>query len=168
MQPTLDSRACIHNIAIGGSNLLNVRFDPLCGLKSDISRGARSAKGCREQMHQNKCLFVELRYSITSSARASSVGGDCRSCGLSGVDQGSAASGDDHPDLPFHQIGRAERVLAKMPISRVFKPGRELVLSFQGTRLRLSSSARNVSVELAPFRKTAAPSATGRMSIRLM
>jgi hypothetical protein len=25
-------------------DLINVRFDPLCGLKSDISRGPRSAK----------------------------------------------------------------------------------------------------------------------------
>ena len=36
-------RACIHKIAIGDSGLSNVRFGPLCELKSDISRGPRSA-----------------------------------------------------------------------------------------------------------------------------
>src|SRR5258707_15063139 len=30
-------------IVIGHSDLINVRFGPLCGLKSDISRGPRSA-----------------------------------------------------------------------------------------------------------------------------
>jgi hypothetical protein len=34
------NRACTHEIAIGDSDLINVRFDPLCGLKSDISRGS--------------------------------------------------------------------------------------------------------------------------------
>ena len=32
-----------HKIAIGDSDLTNVRFGSLCGLKSDISRGPRSA-----------------------------------------------------------------------------------------------------------------------------
>src|SRR5262249_16571344 len=34
-------------IAIGDSDLINVRFRPLCGLKSDISRGPRSAKSAK-------------------------------------------------------------------------------------------------------------------------
>jgi hypothetical protein len=33
--------------AIGDSDLINVRFGPRCGLKSDISRGPRSANGSR-------------------------------------------------------------------------------------------------------------------------
>src|SRR5439155_20683275 len=36
-------RACTHKIASGDSDLINVRFGILCGLKSDISRGPRSA-----------------------------------------------------------------------------------------------------------------------------
>jgi hypothetical protein len=36
-------RACTHKIAIGDIALINVRFGPLCGLKSDISPGPRSA-----------------------------------------------------------------------------------------------------------------------------
>ena len=36
----------------GGIDLINVRFAPLCGLKSDISRGPRSANCGREQMQQ--------------------------------------------------------------------------------------------------------------------
>src|SRR5262245_56164485 len=49
------SRACIHKIAIGDSDLINVRFGPLCGLKSDISRGPRSAMN--GLMHCNKRAY---------------------------------------------------------------------------------------------------------------
>src|SRR5262249_14086534 len=39
----LFAREDTHEIAIGDSDLINVRFVLLCGLKSDISRGRRSA-----------------------------------------------------------------------------------------------------------------------------
>jgi hypothetical protein len=39
---------------IGGCDLINVRFVSLCGLKSDISRGPRSATTGREQMQETK------------------------------------------------------------------------------------------------------------------
>src|SRR5262249_32309871 len=32
---------------------------PLCGLKSDISRGQRSATCCREQMQQHACRILD-------------------------------------------------------------------------------------------------------------
>jgi len=43
---TNTNKACTHKNAIGGSDLINVRFGPLCGLKSGIPRGAIF---CREQ-----------------------------------------------------------------------------------------------------------------------
>jgi hypothetical protein len=44
----------------GNSDLIDVRFCPLCGLKSDISRGPRSAiSGC-EQMQQVAPLLDDL------------------------------------------------------------------------------------------------------------
>jgi hypothetical protein len=39
---------CTHKITIGDSDLINVRFGPLCGLKSDIPRGPRSALAVRK------------------------------------------------------------------------------------------------------------------------
>jgi len=46
---------------IGDSDLINVRFGPLCGLKSDISRGLRSANSGCEQMQQTfRARKVEL------------------------------------------------------------------------------------------------------------
>jgi hypothetical protein len=39
-------RACTHKIANGDSGLIKVRFGALRGLKSDISRGRRSARSC--------------------------------------------------------------------------------------------------------------------------
>ena len=60
----LTTGACTHKIAIGDSGLMKVRFAPLCGLKSDISRGQRSARN--GLMHRSNWL----RYSTTSSARA--------------------------------------------------------------------------------------------------
>jgi hypothetical protein len=35
--------ACTQKIAIGDSDLINIRFGPLCGLTSDILAGPRSA-----------------------------------------------------------------------------------------------------------------------------
>ena len=43
-------RAC--KIAIGDSDLSKVRFAPLCGLKSDILGGPKSAN--KRPMHRNK------------------------------------------------------------------------------------------------------------------
>ena len=80
-QEPADWSRATHKIA--GSDLINVRFGPLCGLKSDISRGPRSAISCREQMQQMKWrLFA---YSITSLARASSIGGISRPSALAVV-----------------------------------------------------------------------------------
>jgi hypothetical protein len=53
-------RACTHKIAIGDSDVINVRFCPLCGLKSDISRGPRSANSGCEQSQQIALLFDDL------------------------------------------------------------------------------------------------------------
>ena len=54
------TRACTHKIAIGDSDLINVRFAPLCGLKSELPRGPRSAISGREQSQQDPRLFDHL------------------------------------------------------------------------------------------------------------
>jgi len=61
----------------GDSDVINVRFGPLCGLKSDISQGPSSANSGPEQVQQ-----TEQAYSITSSASASTVGGTSRPSAL--------------------------------------------------------------------------------------
>ena len=43
IENSLCLRACTHKSRWGDSDLINVRFGPLCGLKSDIPRGPRSA-----------------------------------------------------------------------------------------------------------------------------
>jgi hypothetical protein len=54
------SRTCAHKITTGGSDLINVRFAPLCGLKSDMPLWPRSAiSGC-EQVQQTERLFDYL------------------------------------------------------------------------------------------------------------
>src|SRR5262245_48321275 len=44
---------CTHKIAIDDSDLINVRIGPLCELKSDISRGPRSAPQAAESRCSN-------------------------------------------------------------------------------------------------------------------
>src|SRR5215475_2706584 len=58
-------RACAHKIAIGDSDLINVRFGPPYGLKSDISRGPRS---CHEPTFSpnGRLWNVRPRASLTS------------------------------------------------------------------------------------------------------
>jgi hypothetical protein len=60
IKPGEDTRACTHKIAIGDSNLINVRFGPLCGLKEDVSRGPRSAKSGHSHRSKNAALFDHL------------------------------------------------------------------------------------------------------------
>jgi len=47
-------------IAIGDSDQINFRFGPLCGHKSDIPRGPRSATSRREQSQQRSPSFDHL------------------------------------------------------------------------------------------------------------
>jgi hypothetical protein len=63
-QRRLDLGRGLIKIAIGGSDLTNVRFGPLCGPKSGISRGQRSAISGREQRGKRR---VQVAYSITLS-----------------------------------------------------------------------------------------------------
>jgi len=46
-----------HKIAIGDSDLINARFGTLCGLKSDISLGPRSADCVAKRF----CAFERAR-----------------------------------------------------------------------------------------------------------
>src|SRR5215467_13257374 len=64
------ARVCTHKIAIGDSDLLNVRFGPLYGLKSGISRGPKSATSGCEQSQQ------KIPYSITLVAWAITIDGN--------------------------------------------------------------------------------------------
>src|SRR5262245_7268452 len=65
-------RACTHKIAIDDSDLINVRFSPLYGLKSEISRGLRSANSghrkekaalSNEQRGPERRTLLLMRYS---------------------------------------------------------------------------------------------------------
>src|SRR5262249_25351462 len=78
----IGARACTHKIAIGDSDLIDVRFGPLCGLTPDISRGPRSANSGREQVQQVSPETTHPTYSMTSSARARSVAGRSRPSAL--------------------------------------------------------------------------------------
>src|SRR5262245_735604 len=57
----------LYKIAIGDSDLINVRFGPLCGLTPDISRGPRSAIRGPEQVQRSASKGCD--YSMTSWAR---------------------------------------------------------------------------------------------------
>jgi hypothetical protein len=54
----INLECALHKIAIG--DLINVRFGPLCGLTSDITRGPRSATIGREQMQQHPWAKLDL------------------------------------------------------------------------------------------------------------
>src|SRR5262249_13186052 len=62
---------CTGSAAIGDSDLINVRFGPLCRLKSDISE-------VREVPLPDSCTAAKPDHSIISSARVSSVAGSSR------------------------------------------------------------------------------------------
>jgi hypothetical protein len=64
----------------GATSKLYVRSRPFCGLKRGISRNPRGAKNGREQLQQDSA------YSMTSSARASSVGGTSKAERLGGFE----------------------------------------------------------------------------------
>jgi hypothetical protein len=64
------ARACTHKIAVGGSDLLNACFGPLCGLKSDISRGPKSG---REQPQTNDANSQPFSSRFSSLKKRQSV-----------------------------------------------------------------------------------------------
>jgi hypothetical protein len=63
----------LSNTSLDERGMINVRFGPLCGLKSDVSLRPRSANSRPEQVQQ-----TEQAYSITSSAVVSNVGGNTK------------------------------------------------------------------------------------------
>jgi hypothetical protein len=75
IKPGEDTRACTHKIAIGDSNLINVRFGPLCGLKEDVSRGPRSAN-CGLMRRSKTSAVARLFDHLVGAGK--SVGGTSR------------------------------------------------------------------------------------------
>src|SRR5262245_41537698 len=66
------TKTCTHKIAIGDSELINVRFGPLCRVKSNISQGLRSAKtGCEQSQQRTGVCNAAAKTVIQSRAAAS-------------------------------------------------------------------------------------------------
>jgi hypothetical protein len=64
------SRACTHKIAIGDSDLINVRFGPLCGLKRDISQGRLGVRSGRQAHREHRALACLARHSHVAAHHA--------------------------------------------------------------------------------------------------